>query len=143
MDFTTALVNPQEGYDRRRGLMALWRALAAEPTLALAPELEAFVSEHRSYDIEEAAVLGLILDVRARGRGEPVGLGVWARMLPMLLGGLDADLRRGVVEAMAGRSPRGVFDQLYEAIGDDSLGPIDEHYALWATRNVDQDRLPE
>jgi len=140
MDLENLILEPHEGHDRRMGLRTLWQSLRSDAS-ALTPALERFVSEHKSYDIEEAAVLGLILERRARLAGQEPSLGVFARILPMLDGGLDQELRQGAVDAFAGRSPRTTFDALYDAIAEDSLSTIDEHYALWATRTVDQDRL--
>ncbi|MCA9514767.1 MAG: hypothetical protein KC635_07495 [Myxococcales bacterium] len=141
MDDNEAILHPREGHDRRQGLRALWRALEAEPERPVDDDVLAFVAGHESYDIEESAVLGLILAARARGRGEAPGLGVLARMLPMLHGGLDADLRAGARAAFGDRPPVEVFDALYEAAAEDELDPVDEHYALWATRTADRDQL--
>lgn len=140
MNFENAILNPPEDHARRMGLIALWRAVASDPS-ALTPELSSFVSERKSYDIEEAAVLGLILFEAGRAYGAEPSLGVLARILPMIDGGLDAELRAAARSVFADRSARETFDALYEAIADDSLSGLDEHYALWATRTVDQDKL--
>lgn len=142
MDISQAILQPREGHERRQGLEALSAALrAGSPDLRLDPSLETFISTHESHDIEEAALLGLILHARAKASNAPPSLAVFARMLPMLHGGLDAGLRAAVREAFADRPPGEVFDALFDAIADDSLGPTDEHYALWATRMAERDSL--
>jgi hypothetical protein len=133
------IVHSSDAEERRQALRALLQQLRDGGGGELPAELREFLATHRSEDLVEAALLGLLL--RALSPDGEAALATLARIFPALNDPWEPELQRLAVEAFGARSPREVYDQLVDLVGLRQGSDLDRFYAYAVLSQVDHATL--